>query len=356
MALDEASGRVLAEDLAATLTQPPFDASAMDGYAVRAADLADPASDAQADRAVARRRRLRRAASDRARRCASSPARRCPKAPTPSSSRRMPSEAAARSRSRSRRPAGISARAGRISAGRGAARGRHEARAARADACRRHEPCRASGAPQAQGRDPRHRRRGGAAGLRSLRRIRSSRRCPTALPRWSSADGGEAMSLGIAKDDAESLVTLARAGSAADILVTIGGASVGERDLVASALKAEGLELDFWKIAMRPGKPLLYGRLGDQRVLGAAGQSGLGAASARACLPRADAASGCLGLPTTRARARGACSARRCEANGRARALHAARSRSGARTARASCAPCPRRTPRSWRRSPAPTA
>ena len=79
------------------------------------------------------------------------------------------------------------------------------------------------------------------------------------------------MSLGIAKDELESIVTLARAGSAADILLTIGGASVGERDLVASALKSEGLELDFWKIAMRPGKPLLYGRLGEQRVLGVPG-------------------------------------------------------------------------------------
>jgi len=79
--------------------------------------------------------------------------------------------------------------------------------------------------------------------------------------------GGQAMQLGIAKDDPKSLVTLVRAGSAADVLVTIGGASVGERDLVASALKSEGLEIDFWKIAMRPGKPLLYGRLGNQRVL-----------------------------------------------------------------------------------------
>jgi molybdopterin molybdotransferase len=85
------------------------------------------------------------------------------------------------------------------------------------------------------------------------------------------AEGGEAMSLGIAKDDVESLVTLARAGSAADILVTIGGASVGERDLVAGALRGEGLELEFWKIAMRPGKPMLYGRMGHQRVLGLPG-------------------------------------------------------------------------------------
>ena len=79
------------------------------------------------------------------------------------------------------------------------------------------------------------------------------------------------MSLGIAKDTPESLIALIRAGSAADILLTIGGASVGERDLVGSALRSEGLELDFWKIAMRPGKPLLYGRLGSQRVLGVPG-------------------------------------------------------------------------------------
>ena len=94
---------------------------------------------------------------------------------------------------------------------------------------------------------------------------------PYGLAALIAAEGGEAMSLGIAKDDPESLVTLARSGSAADILVTIGGASVGARDLVSSALRGEGLKLDFWKIAMRPGKPLLYGRLGHQRVLGLPG-------------------------------------------------------------------------------------
>lgn len=90
---------------------------------------------------------------------------------------------------------------------------------------------------------------------------------PIGLATLIEKAGGQAMQLGIAKDDPKSLVTLARAGSAADVLVTVGGASVGERDLVASALKSEGLEIDFWKIAMRPGKPLLYGRLGHQRVL-----------------------------------------------------------------------------------------
>jgi molybdopterin molybdotransferase len=85
------------------------------------------------------------------------------------------------------------------------------------------------------------------------------------------AQGGEAVNVGIAKDDRESIVTLARTGAGADILVTIGGASVGERDLVANALRGEGLKLDFAKVAMRPGKPVLYGRLGTQRLLGLPG-------------------------------------------------------------------------------------
>jgi molybdopterin molybdotransferase len=94
---------------------------------------------------------------------------------------------------------------------------------------------------------------------------------PTGLSALIEAQGGEPMSLGIAKDTPESLVTLARTGSAADILVTVGGASVGERDLVSAALRSEGMKLDFWKIAMRPGKPLIFGRLGHQRVLGMPG-------------------------------------------------------------------------------------
>ena len=112
---------------------------------------------------------------------------------------------------------------------------------------------------------------------------------PYGLAALIEAQGGEPMSLGIAQDTPESLVTLARAGSAADILVTVGGASVGERDLVSAALRSEGLELDFWKIAMRPGKPLLYGRLGDQRVLGVPGNP-VSALICGARVPGADAA------------------------------------------------------------------
>lgn len=85
------------------------------------------------------------------------------------------------------------------------------------------------------------------------------------------AAGGEAISLGIARDTQAALAgKIAMAGDA-DILVTTGGASVGDHDLVAPALQAAGMTLDFWKIAMRPGKPLMFGLRGTQRVLGLPG-------------------------------------------------------------------------------------
>ena len=57
----------------------------------------------------------------------------------------------------------------------------------------------------------------------------------------------------------------------ADVLVTTGGASVGEHDLVQRALAAEGLSLSFWRLALRPGRPMMYGRLGGMQVLGVPG-------------------------------------------------------------------------------------
>lgn len=88
-----------------------------------------------------------------------------------------------------------------------------------------------------------------------------------------AASGGEVIDLGIAGDRMEALdraidSTLEQK---ADILVTIGGASVGDHDLVQKAMVARGMALDFWKIAMRPGKPLMSGRLGDLRILGLPG-------------------------------------------------------------------------------------
>ena len=59
--------------------------------------------------------------------------------------------------------------------------------------------------------------------------------------------------------------------SGADILLTTGGASVGDHDLVQAALKEAGIRLDFWKIALRPGKPLMFARDGRRRILGLPG-------------------------------------------------------------------------------------
>lgn len=85
--------------------------------------------------------------------------------------------------------------------------------------------------------------------------------------------GADVLDLGIVVDDRaaiEAAVGKARE-AGADIIVTLGGASVGDHDLVQAALKAAGMQLDFWRIAMRPGKPLMVGSLGQARVLGLPG-------------------------------------------------------------------------------------
>jgi molybdopterin molybdotransferase len=93
----------------------------------------------------------------------------------------------------------------------------------------------------------------------------------TALAAFVTGVGGVPMQLGIARDDSASLRHLAAGAAGADMLVTIGGASVGEHDLVQRALGEAGFDLDFWKIAMRPGKPLMFGRIGPVPVLGLPG-------------------------------------------------------------------------------------
>ncbi|HET6375740.1 MAG TPA: gephyrin-like molybdotransferase Glp, partial [Methylocella sp.] len=87
------------------------------------------------------------------------------------------------------------------------------------------------------------------------------------------AAGGEPRDLGIAKDDLAALEAAIGAARAwqADLLVTLGGASVGEHDLVKPALARQGMELSFWRIAMRPGKPVIHGRIGPMTVLGLPG-------------------------------------------------------------------------------------
>jgi len=92
-----------------------------------------------------------------------------------------------------------------------------------------------------------------------------------ALAAYVRAMGGEPVNLGIARDTHESLARHIGWAIGADALVTIGGASVGDHDLVGEALKTAGMELGFYRIAMRPGKPLIFGRLGAMPVLGLPG-------------------------------------------------------------------------------------
>lgn len=85
--------------------------------------------------------------------------------------------------------------------------------------------------------------------------------------------GAEVIDLGIAADEPNAILDAVEWAKAcgADVLVTLGGASVGDLDLVQPVLLSAGMELDFWKIAMRPGKPLMVGRLGGMQILGLPG-------------------------------------------------------------------------------------
>ncbi|WP_076857655.1 molybdopterin molybdotransferase MoeA [Bradyrhizobium mercantei] len=94
-----------------------------------------------------------------------------------------------------------------------------------------------------------------------------------ALRALARAEGAETVDLGIAADTMEATTAGIRRAreTGADILITTGGASVGDHDLVKRSLEAEGVEMAFWRIAMRPGKPMMHGRLGAMRVIGLPG-------------------------------------------------------------------------------------
>ena len=92
-----------------------------------------------------------------------------------------------------------------------------------------------------------------------------------ALAGFVTVLGGVPVDLGIAPDSAESLRTMAEGARGNDLVLTTGGASVGDHDLVRSVLGEAGLRVDFWRIAMRPGKPLIFGRLDNIPLLGLPG-------------------------------------------------------------------------------------
>ncbi len=270
VALDQARGRVIAEDLAARLTQPPFDASAMDGYAVRSVDIAAlPATLKVIGVAAAGggfSGEVRQGEAARIFTGAAVP-NGADSVVIQENTDRTDDMVTVREGEAHRhiRPRGQDFAQGKVLLRAGTRLGPRELMLA---AAMNHAELPVRRRPKVAilstgdevvppGSNP-----GPDQVISSI---------SFGLAALIEAQGGEAMSLGIAQDTLESIVTLARAGTAADILLTIGGASVGERDLVGAALRSEGFELDFQKIAMRPGKPLLYGRLGRQRVLGLPG-------------------------------------------------------------------------------------
>ena len=96
-----------------------------------------------------------------------------------------------------------------------------------------------------------------------------------ALSALVRAAGGEPVAMPIARDSAAAIAEAVEGAAGLDMLVTTGGASVGDYDLVQAGLAQQGFVLDFWRIAMRPGKPLLFGSLRGVPVLGLPGNPGL---------------------------------------------------------------------------------
>jgi molybdopterin molybdotransferase len=271
VAVSEAWGRVLAEDVAARRTQPPFAVSAMDGYAARAADVASvPARLRVVGAAPAGQAFARSIETGEAVRIFTG-------APVPDGADCIViQEDTARDgdivtvregapKGRYIRPAGLDFRDGDALLRAGSALTARDIGLAAA-MNRPWLPVRRrprvailpTGDEVVMPGDP-----------VGPNQIVSSN--GLALAAFVRACGGEPLMLSIAADDATSLRALAASAIGADLLVTTGGASVGEHDLVKEALGAEGLELDFWQIAMRPGKPLMVGRLKTTTLIGLPG-------------------------------------------------------------------------------------
>jgi molybdopterin molybdotransferase len=92
-----------------------------------------------------------------------------------------------------------------------------------------------------------------------------------ALVAMAESFGAKVINCGIVRDDLKATERAILKMAKADIIVTTGGASVGDHDFIQQALKNTGVRIDFWKIALRPGKPFMYGRKGKQQVLGLPG-------------------------------------------------------------------------------------
>src|SRR5271167_3714094 len=273
VALEEAFGRTLSRDLIATRTQPPFANSAMDGYALRAADVKEPPASLKLIGESAAGRAFAGAVG------AGDAVRIFTGAPIPEGADTIVIQEDAR-REGEHIVIGVSAKPGDnirvagldfdadetlLSAG---TRLGPRAVALAAAANHRSLPVRrrprvailATGDELVAPGEP----------LGPSQIVASNNFFIAGLVQ---ANGGIPIDLGIAIDQPSALAAkiLAARAAEADVLVTLGGASVGDYDLVQKALVDGGMELGFWRIAMRPGKPLMHGRLGAMRVLGLPG-------------------------------------------------------------------------------------
>ncbi len=274
VAIAEAAGRVLAADIHARRTQPPFDASAMDGYAVRAADIATvPATLRVIGESIAGKRFDGSVGPGEAVRIFTG-------APVPPGADvillqedartvgdRVIEAQEATAQGRHIRRAGLDFTKGDLVLPAGRAL---DAAALSLAAAANHPTLPVVRKPLvailatgselvAPGMEP---------GDDQI--VASNNLGVAALARDA---GARVLDLGIAADDRAELAAAVRRAldQGADIIVTLGGASVGDHDLVREVLGAQGMTLDFWKIRMRPGKPLMFGRFGATRVIGLPG-------------------------------------------------------------------------------------
>ncbi len=271
VAIEAAHRRTLAAPLAALLTQPPFDASAMDGYAVRAADVATlPATLAVIGQAAAGHPFAGTLAAKQAVRIFTG-------APLPAGADAVVIQENTRADGNMVtvhdgsvdaghvRKRGFDFREGQVLLGPGRRLGPREVSLAAAmghgHVTVRRPPLVAvlttGDELVAPGQKP------GPSQIVSSNHL--------GVIALAQASGAETQFLGIARDTRESLDAHFAKAQDADVIVTIGGASVGDHDLVGPVLKARGMELAFWRILMRPGQPLMFGRLGTSRVLGLPG-------------------------------------------------------------------------------------